>query len=324
MGSIISECLKEGNSETSENSVDCLISTKETSSTLPQHSSVSFEISPVEFDHYTQGTQVRLMLTLSENNIICGSFKDFIELCIHNEDFCDLLTDTINDLKLDAFFWECAPVSYSTLSHPFEFVILPAPALSQRTANAKDFEAKIRKLNTVVTFPNLGKDATLIVPTTPSTFDEYWYMAHMSLFLQHAGEARTRQLWRCAAATLLRHLQLTKPDKPLWMSTNGLGVSWLHIRLDKAPKYYMWQPYKYHATITSTSDTVKTEPNFIYRDEITSAVRSRDTEEVRCDRKTIKVSTMKRWRRLISRLLSPPLPHVRPEEEDKTIVSHSK
>ena len=27
------------------------------------------------------------------------------------------------------------------------------------------------------------------------------------------------------------------------MSTSGMGVSWLHIRLDFRPKYYNWKPY---------------------------------------------------------------------------------
>lgn len=31
---------------------------------------------------------------------------------------------------------------------------------------------------------------------------------------------------------------------PLWVSTSGLGVSWLHVRLDSRPKYYTYAPYK--------------------------------------------------------------------------------
>jgi hypothetical protein len=33
-------------------------------------------------------------------------------------------------------------------------------------------------------------------------------------------------------------------DERRWLSTSGLGVSWLHMRLDSTPKYYNWQPYK--------------------------------------------------------------------------------
>jgi hypothetical protein len=30
----------------------------------------------------------------------------------------------------------------------------------------------------------------------------------------------------------------------MWVSTSGLGVYWLYIRLDSFPKYYNFQPYK--------------------------------------------------------------------------------
>ena len=32
-------------------------------------------------------------------------------------------------------------------------------------------------------------------------------------------------------------------DMPLWVSTAGLGVSWLHVRLDARPKYYRHDAY---------------------------------------------------------------------------------
>jgi hypothetical protein len=31
---------------------------------------------------------------------------------------------------------------------------------------------------------------------------------------------------------------------PLWVSTSGLAVPWLHLRLDARPKYYGFEPYK--------------------------------------------------------------------------------
>jgi hypothetical protein len=34
---------------------------------------------------------------------------------------------------------------------------------------------------------------------------------------------------------------------PLWLSTSGLGVAWLHVRLDERPKYYTHAPYRTHA-----------------------------------------------------------------------------
>ena len=30
---------------------------------------------------------------------------------------------------------------------------------------------------------------------------------------------------------------------PTWLSTAGMGVSWLHVRLDSQPKYYGFAAY---------------------------------------------------------------------------------
>ena len=31
--------------------------------------------------------------------------------------------------------------------------------------------------------------------------------------------------------------------KPVWLSTSGMGVAWLHFRLDQRPKYYTYRAF---------------------------------------------------------------------------------
>lgn len=38
--------------------------------------------------------------------------------------------------------------------------------------------------------------------------------------------------------------QVSNHGKLLWISTSGLGVSWLHVRLNFYPKYYSHNSYK--------------------------------------------------------------------------------
>ena len=33
-------------------------------------------------------------------------------------------------------------------------------------------------------------------------------------------------------------------EDPVWVSTNGDGVAWLHVRIDERPKYYAYAPYR--------------------------------------------------------------------------------
>jgi hypothetical protein len=32
--------------------------------------------------------------------------------------------------------------------------------------------------------------------------------------------------------------------RPVWLSTAGAGVAWLHVRLDDRPKYYGFDEYR--------------------------------------------------------------------------------
>ena len=41
----------------------------------------------------------------------------------------------------------------------------------------------------------------------------------------------------------LRGRRLLGRQKKVWMSTSGLGVYWLHVRLDSRPKYYQFAEF---------------------------------------------------------------------------------
>ena len=84
---------------------------------------------------------------------------------------------------------------------------------------------------------NLGGDALLIAPSPVGPPEAY---PHLAAFLRLAPEAQVRSLWRHAAGALRENLG----DDPRWLSTSGLGVAWLHLRLDRSPKYYQFEPYR--------------------------------------------------------------------------------
>jgi hypothetical protein len=89
-----------------------------------------------------------------------------------------------------------------------------------------------------IVFPNLGGDAVLVVPC-PQGPDEHY--PHLAAFLRNAPKQQVRALWRKTAQEMLRSIG----ERPIWLSTAGGGVAWLHIRLDSAPKYYSHGPYRH-------------------------------------------------------------------------------
>ena len=89
----------------------------------------------------------------------------------------------------------------------------------------------------VVSFPNLGGDATLVVPSPHGPPEAY---VHLASFVHNAPEAQQHALLQVTADVVLSRLDTA----PLWLSTAGGGVAWLHVRLDSYPKYYAYRPYK--------------------------------------------------------------------------------
>jgi hypothetical protein len=52
--------------------------------------------------------------------------------------------------------------------------------------------------------------------------------------------AQQRALWQSVGEAMSRRIGA----RPVWLSTAGAGVAWLHVRLDDRPKYYGYAPYR--------------------------------------------------------------------------------
>lgn len=167
-------------------------------------------------------------------------YADIIEGWQHSPAFRDFYLSLLADAPFDALFWESPPVAHSSVSQAYECVLIDSPQLSSVRPNPAHFEphfAAAAADQDVLTFENLTKDATLIVPRPTGPMHVY---AHLAAFVRGAAEAQRHALLRALARALL----LKMNDRPTWLSTSGLGVYWLHVRLDARPKYYNFQPYK--------------------------------------------------------------------------------
>jgi len=161
------------------------------------------------------------------------------------------ITNILRDVHFAAFFFETKGVSAQTAaSKSFEFVLVNAPHLKAfgRTANPAAFADHLSALNsaaTAGTFPNAAGDAVLIAPTQLAQIDSLAY-AHFANFCRLAPAHQVTAVWQQAAAALLDRLRNDSGDNaapPVWFSTSGMGVAWLHFRLDNRPKYYSFPPF---------------------------------------------------------------------------------
>lgn len=136
-----------------------------------------------------------------------------------------------------AYFWEMPPLSDRTAPLPFECRLVPGDALLRAEADPGSFSAQFAASGSVVSFSNLGGDATLLVPRPRSPVAAY---GHVAAFFRTAPAVQSDDLLRALGALAM---EMTG-ERPVWISTAGLGVPWLHVRFDARPKYYRTSAYR--------------------------------------------------------------------------------
>jgi uncharacterized protein DUF6940 len=159
------------------------------------------------------------------------TFSQVISLWRSDETFVAEWVAQLAAIPFDAYCFEAPPLTKALLNEPFECVFVESPALARLAADSRPFQEHFRKAGGSVAFPSLGKDAWLVAPCPVNDSTCY---THLACFLRSAAREEVCQLWREVAKGLDARLA----DAPLWLSTAGLGVSWLHVRLDTRPKYY--------------------------------------------------------------------------------------
>lgn len=161
----------------------------------------------------------------------------FLTLLRDSGEFADWYSALLADAPWPAFYWENPPLMAGGLERAAEFVLIEAPSLAGTTPDAETFRAHFAGGSGVVVFANLGGDALLVAPE-PAAADEAY--PHLAAFLRHGPRQQRRELWHTTARAVLERIDET----PLWLSTSGTGVAWLHVRLDRRPKYYQHAPYR--------------------------------------------------------------------------------
>lgn len=175
--------------------------------------------------------------SLARANGTALTFADVIALWRSDAAFRAFWTQCLRDVSFAACCWECPPLTPRAMRRPFECVVVDSPALIDSAADLMPFAAHFRLREPVAVFDNLGRDAVLIAPCPTSAHTDY---AHLASFLATAEVAQIDAFWKALGDTAALH----RGEHPLWISTAGLGVAWLHVRLDRQPKYYRHPAYR--------------------------------------------------------------------------------
>jgi hypothetical protein len=143
------------------------------------------------------------------------------------------------------------PFSQDTLSsRVFEFVSIEAPEMGVKQTDGEAFDDKLHQhkgTHDVVQFMTPSKPpketallAPALAPGTPLSV----YRSIGSFFLGAPAEQVDNILRKLGVEIHERMRVRGDVSKPLWVSTAGYDVAWLHLRLDDFPKYYRCKEYK--------------------------------------------------------------------------------
>lgn len=174
--------------------------------------------------------------TLCDNNSPL-SYAEVVQLLCTSEAFRTFFTGLLKSNIYAAYFWEVRPVTAATASEAFEFVLVDAPLLASIAPDNSAFLEHFGEARAVTSFFNLNKDAKLIVPVERSNAESY---SHLANFVRSAPLEQVALFWKKVGEEIRQAIGTT----PKWVSTSGLGVHWLHVRIDTRPKYYNFSPYK--------------------------------------------------------------------------------
>jgi hypothetical protein len=157
-----------------------------------------------------------------------------------NPEFRRFWASSLCGIPFEAYCWDMPPLRRADVGRPFESVFVESPSLGWSVPDSGPFEKHFTldasAIGVVAIFASLGRDAVLIAPYPHAVHDSY---THLVAFMRKAPPTQIDQLWSAVGQAVESRLG----EQPIWLSTAGLGISWLHIRIDSRPKYYRHKPY---------------------------------------------------------------------------------
>lgn len=148
--------------------------------------------------------------------------------------------DVLSQTRFAAFFWEMPPIARGQTEFAYECVVIQSAALAHLAPDPQAFAAELaRTSETVAVFRNLGGDALLVTPRLMGDPEAY---AHLGAFLRRGPEQQKHEFLQALGRAA--ECESRASTRPIWISTAGLGVAWMHARLDSRPKYYQHAAYR--------------------------------------------------------------------------------
>jgi hypothetical protein len=166
-------------------------------------------------------------------------FYDFFSGLKKSKKTREKIINIFMNSDFDAIFWEFPLIKGNDDT---EFVFIKTDPKLFGHANPKIYSNYFinENENSAVIFKNISGDTLLISPT-PSNGKNDEYSSHIMNFMKRSNNIMQKHnLLKMIGTIMTKNI---KEGKTIYMSTHGLGVPWVHIRISRIPKYYQYKKY---------------------------------------------------------------------------------
>merc|ERR1711990_1199458 len=217
----------------------------------PSVTEVPEEIIPpekMEYRHEAKdlsNSQIKYIIYQGDKQL---SYYKFLTGLENEKQLRDYFRSILNDVPFDTFKWETPSINANTITRPFEFIIVNSPHLKNIRPDTGSFREHFRrnagKLLSI--FKNLGGDSILIAPNPPFKSDDFDFNSNrlyrcssIGPFIKLSSTDEENEQVDLMLSTIGKQgLEAGGKNHKTYISTEGSGVSWLHVRFDPRPKYY--------------------------------------------------------------------------------------
>lgn len=140
--------------------------------------------------------------------------------------FLNELIDILRNCKFDSYLLQCLKYEKGKF---FTFLLFDCPMLNKRKETDFDTFDKYLDEEENVIFENINKDCLLISPNYKVLSEKYDY-SNISRYFRTQTKKNLIKLLRFI---------FDNYQENMYLNTHGLGVNYLHFRLDNKPKYYI-------------------------------------------------------------------------------------
>lgn len=193
--------------------------------------------------YFTKSTTVlspgKDRLTLSQEGRLL-SFEKVLSLWTEDPSFRKFYWQTLIEHGSEGCFWEHPRLNQQTAGRPYECVITRTKAFGAFSADQRPFDDVFDLQGTVSCFINLSGSAWLIAPNPVD--DQATDCRDLISFCRSAPEKLLHGFWIAIGGEVTKAIASDSDFQ--YLSTHGLGVLWLHVRLERRPKYYHHKAYK--------------------------------------------------------------------------------